>query len=63
MEQMNRPVRNQHTKKLCVDAKATYPLKGNALDAELVWESACKSEINLWTYWQGRSVRKPKLCL
>ena len=33
-------------KNLCADAKATYPLKGNASDAELVWESACKSEIN-----------------
>ena len=50
-------------KNLCADAKATYPLKGNASDAELVWESACKSEINLWTYWQGRSVRKPKVML
>ena len=39
-------------KNLCADAKATYPLKGNASDAELVWESACKSEINLLTYWQ-----------
>lgn len=49
---------------LCNEARSTYQLDTDGLGKEeLVWVSQCASEINLWTYWQGRGVRHPKVLL
>ena len=46
---------------LCKDVKDNYLSAKSSAEQELVWESTCKKEINLWTYWQGMGVRHPKI--
>lgn len=40
-------------------ARAFYPIDGSS--AEVTWCDACKEEINLWTYWQGRGCLAPEI--
>lgn len=40
-------------------ARYTYPPEGSP--AELTWCDACRDEINLWTYWQGRGCLDPEI--
>ena len=49
---------------LCNEARSTYQLNTDGFGKEeFVWVPQCKNEINLWTYWQGRGVRHPKVLL
>lgn len=47
--------------KLCKDVEGSYLYAKFSAEQELFWESTCKKEINLWTYWQGMNVRHPKI--
>lgn len=44
---------------LIEEARASYPQAGQP--GELVWCDACREEINLWTYWQGRGCLDPDI--
>lgn len=44
---------------LIEEARASYPQAGRP--GELVWCGACREEINLWTYWQGRGCLDPDI--
>lgn len=44
---------------LVSEARASYPRAGQP--GELVWCDACREEINLWTYWQGRGCLDPDI--
>lgn len=44
---------------LVSEARASYPQAGQS--GELVWCGACREEINLWTYWQGRGCLDPDI--
>lgn len=39
--------------------RSSYPAEGSA--APLTWCDACREEINLWTYWQGRNNLAPEI--
>lgn len=45
------------------EAASSYPQIPSGQAGELVWCDACRDEINLWTYWQGRGCFNPDILL
>lgn len=53
--------REERYARLIEEARASYPQAPTGQAGELVWCDACREEINLWTYWQGRGRLHPDI--